>query len=203
MVMPHLRHPFATDSTLPAMTKRDRFEARNVVPVSFLLVTTAIATLATAPSVPLSATPPTAHLHLGTVRGTLSTYKTGKQYQAFRGIPYAEPPIGDLRFAKPLPHPGFESVFNASQYGRACPQGLLGPLARYNEKLYSEDCLTLNVFVPVPSDTAAASVGRVVVVAVVVVVVLLLLLQLLFAAAATVLIVVVVFFLLLHHSSCG
>ena len=35
---------------------------------------------------------------LGQIRGSQMTSASGKNFHAFRGIPYAEPPIGDLRF---------------------------------------------------------------------------------------------------------
>ncbi|XP_022079698.1 uncharacterized protein LOC110973311 [Acanthaster planci] len=63
----------------------------------------------------------------------------------YKGIPYAEPPVGPLRFSKPKPKEPWQGVLNASQYGPICPQ----PLRKYSENLtQSEDCLTLNLFVP-------------------------------------------------------
>lgn len=61
---------------------------------------------------------------------------------AFRGIPYAEAPLGDLRFAKPQPKANFTERFDAFTFGPSCPQ------ASSNRVVSSEECLYLNVFVP-------------------------------------------------------
>jgi carboxylesterase type B len=63
----------------------------------------------------------------------------------YRGIPYAEPPIGELRFANPREYKGkWTGVRDCSKFGPKC--------AQYDHNGYkfagSEDCLTLNVFVP-------------------------------------------------------
>ncbi|MDB5657019.1 MAG: Carboxylesterase, type [Tardiphaga sp.] len=69
----------------------------------------------------------------------------------FRGIPYAQPPVGDLRWALPVPAQPWTETRDATAYGSGCPQ-----VARYGltEPGYNEDCLTINVTVP---DAAAAS----------------------------------------------
>lgn len=67
----------------------------------------------------------------------------------FRGLPYAAPPVGDLRWRAPQPVAQWQGVRPASTFGAACPQkpglsleggGDPGPL--------SEDCLHLNVWTP-------------------------------------------------------
>ncbi|XP_049808396.1 juvenile hormone esterase-like isoform X4 [Schistocerca nitens] len=75
----------------------------------------------------------------GTLLGTVvqSVYNT--TYTAFRGIPYAEPPVGELRFADPQPAGGWEGVRDAKEYGSDCIQP---------DGSGSEDCLYLNVYVP-------------------------------------------------------
>ncbi|KAH8111494.1 esterase 1 [Phellopilus nigrolimitatus] len=67
------------------------------------------------------------------------------QQEFFGGIPFAEPPIGNLRFAPPVAklNPGVAEL-NASQFGAACSQ--LGSNASAPD--VSEDCLTINVFRP-------------------------------------------------------
>jgi carboxylesterase type B len=56
----------------------------------------------------------------------------------FLGIPYAQPPLGDLRFRWPQSiNTSFDGVFDASHYGHSCYQ--------YGTNFnLSEDCLTIN-----------------------------------------------------------
>ncbi len=70
----------------------------------------------------------------------------------FKGIPFAAPPVGKLRFQPPQKHAGWTGVREAKQFGKSCPQDVMlgmevGPTG--------EDCLTLNVWTPASgSDTA-------------------------------------------------
>ena len=66
---------------------------------------------------------------------------------AFKNIPYAAPPVGELRWRPPQPAKNWEDVRDASKYGQACPQPLVEGL---NPELVpgSEDCLKLNVYTP-------------------------------------------------------
>ena len=70
---------------------------------------------------------------------------------AFRGIPYAASPVGDLRFRPPGVHPGWDGVRDASTSGPSVPQrqsrlrNVMGPAAAdWDER----ECLNLNVWVP-------------------------------------------------------
>ncbi|MDQ0558645.1 para-nitrobenzyl esterase [Rhizobium mesoamericanum] len=58
----------------------------------------------------------------------------------FRGIPYAAPPVGDLRWRNPRPAGKWKGVRNAREFGPSCVQA--APLPQ------SEDCLTLNIWMP-------------------------------------------------------
>ena len=64
----------------------------------------------------------------------------------FLNIPYATPPVGDLRWKDPEPAKPWASVRDATQYGPACPQG--NPSGKPLEFPTSEDCLTLNIWAP-------------------------------------------------------
>ena len=85
----------------------------------------------------------------GTVRGTA----VGPAV-AFRGIPYAAPPFGDLRFAAPVPAPGWDGVRDCTAFGPTAPKppypvpvDLLLP----EPVVPGEDVLNLNVWTPDPS----------------------------------------------------
>ena len=71
----------------------------------------------------------------------------------FRGIPYAAPPVGGLRFRAPQPHPGWEGARDASEFGPIAPQNveidLDALLPSGGDPLpQSEDCLSLNLWTP-------------------------------------------------------
>lgn len=81
--------------------------------------------------------------------------------QAFLGIPFAEPPVNELRWERPLPIQGYLGEVDATQFMPACMQTGSG-LAWYHGMMsrvgvdpslmegpeYSEDCLYLNVWTP-------------------------------------------------------
>jgi acetylcholinesterase len=81
--------------------------------IPFLLFTTSIYAQDSTPS----STPPTATLDQATVTG-ISTSGVHK----FLGIPYASPPVNDLRFASPQPVTSYNGSINATQFGYSCPQ---------------------------------------------------------------------------------
>lgn len=66
---------------------------------------------------------------------------TGYDLRAFKGIPYAAAPIGELRWKPPQPPKPWDGVRNASEFGAPCPQPPILQMTRQ-----SEDCLTLNVW---------------------------------------------------------
>ncbi|ESO85286.1 hypothetical protein LOTGIDRAFT_235796 [Lottia gigantea] len=69
----------------------------------------------------------------------------------FLGIPYAQPPIGQLRFARTVPVTPWKTL-NASSFGSACHQNINVLKGFYKETIelneFSEDCLYLNIFTP-------------------------------------------------------
>lgn len=67
---------------------------------------------------------------------------------AFRGIPYAEPPIGPLRFKRARPIAPWTEVYHADRSGPFCAQYRPAPKKTGGRRFGSEDCLWLNVVVP-------------------------------------------------------
>ncbi len=74
---------------------------------------------------------------------------------AFKGIPYAAPPTGPLRWRPPQPMPPWAGIRTAASFGSAClaaPAPGSAPVASSSQ---SEDCLTVNVWTPAPDGGAA------------------------------------------------
>jgi para-nitrobenzyl esterase len=85
---------------------------------------------------------PIVHVDGGRVQGV-----AGNEVTTFLGIPYAAPPIGNLRWRPPQPVADWRGVRDASQFGPSCPQSPVGnPF--YPPGPISEDCLYLNVYSP-------------------------------------------------------
>ncbi len=82
---------------------------------------------------------------LGKVRG----YST-RGVLKFKGIPYAAPPVGELRFSPPAPKEQWSGVLDATEYGPIAPQPPSVLLAMFGgkRKLSEADCLTLNIWKP-------------------------------------------------------
>jgi para-nitrobenzyl esterase len=91
-----------------------------------------------------AASPSIAQIDTGQLAGV-----TSGDVVSFKGVPYASPPVGDLRWRAPQPPSAWPGVRAADRYGPMC-------LQKYNPKdkgvggpAVSEDCLTLNVWAPV------------------------------------------------------
>lgn len=68
----------------------------------------------------------------------------------FLGIPYAEPPVGDLRFALPKPVGRLDGVFDATQFGPTPPAAMELPAPYSNPEIEGDGWLSLNVWAPAP-----------------------------------------------------
>jgi para-nitrobenzyl esterase len=80
--------------------------------------------------------------------GPIRGQKIDASLIVFRGIPYAAPPVGPLRWKPPQPFEPWKEPRDATRFGNACHQpanDLLGPSARVAEPK-SEDCLYLNIW---------------------------------------------------------
>ena len=83
--------------------------------------------------------------------GELIGYIHENRAHAWLGVPYAKPPIGDLRWKAPRPKASWEGVLNATEFGSPCTQigSTFGdPEAKVGSVHGSEDCLYLNIFAP-------------------------------------------------------
>ncbi|XP_065216360.1 esterase E4-like [Planococcus citri] len=83
-------------------------------------------------------------INQGIIDGTHSTTRSGKIFNAFYGIPFAQPPTGRLRFKSPKEAKPWKGVLNSTTPGPVClniPQGS-------TEIVGDEDCLNLNVYSP-------------------------------------------------------
>src|SRR5271157_3838871 len=72
--------------------------------------------------------------------------KSDGAVQIFLGIPYAAPPLGELRWKPPAPVAKWKGVRKASEFGSRCMQGPLFADMVFRDPGPSEDCLTLNVW---------------------------------------------------------
>jgi para-nitrobenzyl esterase len=86
------------------------------------------------------------------MRGTLDG-----SIRTFKGIPYAVPPTGGMRWRPPAPMQPWKGVRDADKFGAACvqPQGKTPSVYSPAEPLpVSEDCLTLNIWTPADAKKA-------------------------------------------------
>lgn len=99
----------------------------------------------------------------GVIRRFPSINKPIKAVNKFLGIPYAAPPVGELRFRPPQPVPAWKpATYNASYFRSICIQPgdynvLFWPNFTHPD---SEDCLYLNVYAPHRNDSSGAGVSH-------------------------------------------
>ena len=92
---------------------------------------------------------------VNTTDGVLRGLATSR-FRSFRGIPFAKPPVGELRWQPPMPLDGpWSGVRDATSYRHNCMQSNNFNPAQPRSTL-SEDCLYLNVFTP-PNVTASSA----------------------------------------------
>src|SRR5271169_2940275 len=72
--------------------------------------------------------------------------------RAYLGIPYAAPPVGDLRWKPPQPVANWTGARKTDQFGLHCMQANVFGDMIFKDAGMSEDCLNLNVWTPAKSD---------------------------------------------------
>lgn len=98
-------------------------------------------------SAPSSARP--VHTETGPIAG-VRLKSLGEHVDAYLGIPFAEPPVGDLRFQKPVPIHPWNDTLQATRKPKGCVQTNFSVFedAKLDMSDTIEDCLYLNVWVP-------------------------------------------------------
>ncbi len=84
-----------------------------------------------------------------TKAGTLKGAARPSGGAEFLGIPYAQPPVGELRWHEPVPVKKWDGVREATTFGAPCSQAVLGDWNKHDSEISKEDCLFLNVMTPV------------------------------------------------------
>src|SRR5215469_13497282 len=97
-----------------------------------------------------SADPLTVKTEQGKVHG--KTIADGK-VRAWMGLPYAAPPVGDLRWKAPQPATKWSGDRDATKYGAHCAQNHVFDDMVFQDDGGSEDCLFLNVYAPATADS--------------------------------------------------
>lgn len=69
----------------------------------------------------------------------------------FKGVPFAQPPVGDLRWKEPQPFPDWKGVRKADKFGPRPMQKFIFTDMKFRSDSVSEDCLYLNVWTPAKS----------------------------------------------------
>src|SRR5260221_6715496 len=80
----------------------------------------------------------------------LGTTNADRSVRIFKGIPFAAPPIGDLRWKSPQPTKPWSGVRAADKFGSGCMQtDVFGDILQFmRDAQPSEDCLSLNIWLP-------------------------------------------------------
>lgn len=80
-----------------------------------------------------------------TTHGVVRGWRDGNTV-VWKGIPYAAPPVGSLRFRAPQPRTAWEGVWDCGSFGPIAPQGRTAGVPMAADAVADEDCLNLNVW---------------------------------------------------------
>ena len=95
-----------------------------------------------------NSTSPEVEIDTGRLRGSVID-----EVHSFKGIPFAAPPVGELRWVPPQPAAAWQGVRSATEYAPHCAQIDPGILW-FELDDFNEDCLALNVWSPAPRQNA-------------------------------------------------
>src|SRR3984885_12050866 len=76
------------------------------------------------------------------------THSADGKVMIFKGVPFAAPPVGELRWKAPQPVAGWKGVRKATEFGARCMQARIYEDMVFRDAGSSEDCLYLNVWTP-------------------------------------------------------
>jgi para-nitrobenzyl esterase len=93
---------------------------------------------------------PQVKINNGMLQGT---YNTATGIRSFKGIPFAAPPVGDLRWKEPQPVSNWTGVRNAAHFSHMPMQKRVFSDMMFRADTMSEDCLYLNVWTPAKPST--------------------------------------------------
>lgn len=106
-----------------------------------LLLSLALLAAACSGGPPASTDPTIASVETGQLKGVAAN-----DVIAFKGVPFAAPPVGDLRWRAPAPAAKWTGVRSAADYGFVCMQKYPTTDNGIGREKPSEDCLTLNIW---------------------------------------------------------
>ncbi|XP_022101723.1 cholinesterase 1-like [Acanthaster planci] len=87
-----------------------------------------------------------------------SEFLENKTIDVFKGIPFAQPPVGPLRFKPPVTKEPWDGTYNATYFRDSCVQGVVPGDSVPPLPSVDEDCLYLNIYAPRPAVEGGAAV---------------------------------------------
>jgi para-nitrobenzyl esterase len=125
------------------MHRLRRFVVRGLAAAAFAIASASC--VEQGPLMSVSPAPPIVHAPAGAIEGRMDG-----AIRVFKGIPYAAPPVGPLRWRPPQPAPAWPGVRAFTDFGPACVQPVFRTGSIYAQDVgpQSEDCLSLNVWTP-------------------------------------------------------
>jgi para-nitrobenzyl esterase len=121
-----------------------RFHQKRQLKVMVLVLLSALVLCSIPGELHAQTSNPLAFTFDGPVRGTVNSAGVHE----FLGIPYAAPPVGNLRWRPPVPRTPWFQTLDATHFANHCPQ----PASPFGIESTTEDCLFLNVFTPDSND---------------------------------------------------